>query len=531
MNTTIHHFSNQKQLFLVNDFISTTTAEIRIGKPIPRGIVLKWDREYEAGGVLYFQVFKDGPIYRMYYKGTSSILGGYADTCGMLCYAESTDGIHWERKNVETVEYNGSKNNNIVLKRSMLFQEDTTFLEKYCETLSESKDIPRDQWVSSLTNAEHKDLDTFTICMDTRPDCPPDERFKAVSPLHLKNAQGWCNGPLFGFKSADGIHWERLQDEPVMEPNAYDSMNLTFWDDDSQQYYAYIRGVHGDNEYWDLRVRDVRWCTSKDYRNWTDQTRIKFDEDIDIPLYTSNAQKCPGAPNYFIAFPTRYTNRVNWSSSYDYLPDPDMRKHRMETQDPREGIAITDLMLMGSRDGKTWHCFNETFIRPGIQRRGNWVYGDCYFSVPLVETPCEDDPTAPNELSFYASERTRVDGEGFLRRYSIRQDGFASLHAAMAPCETVTDPFTFDGKMLSINFSTSAAGWIKFEMQDEKGKPIPGYTLENCDELFGDTLSRPVLWNGKQDVSTLSGQVIRMRIVMSDADLYSFCFQKDDVCS
>ena len=79
--------------------------------------------------------------------------------------------------------------------------------------------------------------------------------------------------------------------------------------------------------------------------------------------------------------------------------------------------------------------------------------------------------------------------------------------------------------MLSINFSSSAAGWLKFELQDVDGNPISGYTLEDCDEIFGDTISRPVLWNNKQDVSPLAGQVIRMRIMMSDADLYSFCFQ------
>lgn len=527
MCSRIHNFGNQKQLFLVNDFIASTSAEIRIGVPIPRGIVMKFDKEYEAGGVVYIQVLKDGPLYKMFYKGHPTIYQ-QSDRYGMLCYAESPDGIHWERKNLGRVVHNGSMDNNIVLKRGMLFQEDTAFLEKYCESLPESKDFPRDQWLSALTNAARKDLDTFTICMDTRPDCPPDERFKAVTPLYLRTSEDpdymFSKGVMFAYKSSDGIHWERLQDEPVMTPNSYDSMNLTYWDEATQQYWGFIRGYHGDNENLDLHVRDVRWCTSKDYRTWTEPVQIKFDKEMDIPLYTSAAQKCPGAPNYFIAFPTRYINRVDWSSSYDYLPDADMRKERMETQGVREGIAITDLMMMGSRDGKTWHCFDEAFVRPGIQRRGNWVYGDCFVSVPLVETPCEDDPTAPNELSFYTTERIRVDGECWLRRYSIRQDGFASLHAPITPCETVTDPFTFDGSMLSINFSSSAAGWLKFELQDIDGNPISGYTFEDCDEIFGDTLSRPVLWNNKQDVSALSGQVIRMRIVMSDADLYSFCF-------
>jgi hypothetical protein len=42
--------------------------------------------------------------------------------------------------------------------------------------------------------------------------------------------------------------------------------------------------------------------------------------------------------------------------------------------------------------------------------------------------------------------------------------------------------------------------------------------------LFGDTLLRHVTWKEKADVSSLAGRPIRVRIVMSDADLYSLRF-------
>ena len=538
MALKVHNFGSDKQLFVINDFIKSTTAEVRMGSLIPRGVIMECDKDYEAGGVVYIQVFKDGDIYKMFYKGTPSF-HNTEDTYGMLCYAESRDGINWERKNLGLVEYNGSKDNNIILTSQMLFGGDNSFIEKYCETLEAAKYLPREKWISSLTTADSKNLDTFTICMDTNPDCPPDEKFKAFSPLRraynydmnevpvppVANRAKW-KGVLYAFKSPDGIHWERLQDDPVMGFGAYDSMNLSFWDEERKQYWAYVRGFHtgykADGR--ETNIRDVRWCVSKDYRNWTEGEVITFADGKDVPLYTSAAQQYPLAPNYFIGFPTRYIDRGSWSTSYDYLPDPEMRRDRMETQEPREGTAITDCSMMASRDGKLWYSFDETLMRPGIYRLGAWVYGDCYPAVPIIETPCEDDPTAPPELSMIVTERSRVDGKARLCRFSIRQDGFASLHSTITPTETITDAFVFNGNTLSINFSTSAAGWIKLELQDADGNPLPGYPLEVCDEIFGDTLSRPVLWNGKADLAALSGQTVRMRIVMSDADLYAFQF-------
>ena len=91
-----------------------------------------------------------------------------------------------------------------------------------------------------------------------------------------------------------------------------------------------------------------------------------------------------------------------------------------------------------------------------------------------------------------------------LRRNTIRIDGFVSLHAERTPGEWVSKPLRFAGGRLSLNFSTSAAGSIRVELQDEAGRPLPGHSLAECDELFGDTLDRSVTWTDRSDVSELS---------------------------
>lgn len=77
---------------------------------------------------------------------------------------------------------------------------------------------------------------------------------------------------------------------------------------------------------------------------------------------------------------------------------------------------------------------------------------------------------------------------------------------------------------LLLNFSASAAGSIKCEIQDESGKPIPGYSLAECDEILGDSLNQPVHWNGVSELKPLAGKPVRLRFLLKDADLYSLRF-------
>ena len=75
------------------------------------------------------------------------------------------------------------------------------------------------------------------------------------------------------------------------------------------------------------------------------------------------------------------------------------------------------------------------------------------------------------------------------------------------------------------NYSTSAAGSIRCEIQDEQGNPIPGFNLADCDEIFGDHIERPVAWRGQRELKALVGKKIRLQFKMKDADLYSIRFR------
>lgn len=113
----------------------------------------------------------------------------------------------------------------------------------------------------------------------------------------------------------------------------------------------------------------------------------------------------------------------------------------------------------------------EAFIRPGLRNRGTWFYGDMYQNWGIVETRSTIED-APSELSFYLTERYRQETGAVLRRYSMRLDGFVSLHAPLVGGEMVTKPITFTGNTLFLNVSTSAAGSVRVEIQTSP--PLPG---------------------------------------------------------
>jgi hypothetical protein len=191
--------------------------------------------------------------------------------------------------------------------------------------------------------------------------------------------------------------------------------------------------------------------------------------------------------------------------------------------DERVGTDLTDGVFMSSRDGQSFRRWDEAFLRPGPEAEGRWLYGDNYQSYGLWETK-SDVPGAPNEISLHFNEGSWRDESSRLRRYSIRLDGFVSLNAPYSGGEAITKPVVFQGKRLSLNYSTSAAGSVRVEVQDEAGSPLPGFALADAEELYGDSTDQTVFWKNGSDLSSLAGKPVKLRFVLRDADLYSIQF-------
>jgi hypothetical protein len=401
-----------------------------------------------------------------------------------VALALSDDGIHWKKPNIGLFEHKDSTKNNIV-------------------------------WVGA--GEKLKGVHGFAPFIDqTEPEGSPT-RFKALGAAR----SAFQNG-LYAMSSPDGIHWSLMQEDPVLDGSVahFDSQNLAFWDEENEVYRIYFRNYGGGN-YFEGGQRGIDTATSKDFIHWSENKPLNWINSPDEQLYTNQVTPYYRAPHIFLGFPLRYIE-YPWSPSIEALPELEHRKIRAAVK-PRYGSALTDGLFMSSRDGSTFNRWPEAFIRPGPQLEGNWTYGDNSQSWGLHETP-SSIPGAPPEISFYVSENYWRGDATILRRHTIRQDGFVSLNAPLSGGEVVSKPLTFKGSKLQLNFSTSAAGSIKVEIQDIDGKPLNGYSLGQGHDVIGDEIERTVSWEQGSDVSAIAGQSIRLRFILKDADLFSMRF-------
>lgn len=469
----IHDIGHRREL-LVDDYLidaARTTTREALHHPVRRERVLTNDAPWEADGWVYYTVLRDGDLFRMYYlcfPMYDEKRIKHDPAFHHVCYAESRDGVNWEKPRLGICEIDGKRENNVV----------------------------------AITDT----MDAFHVFIDKNPACPPGERYKAV--YTKPGRQLWC------MTSADGIHFS--EGWMLTDRGCFDSHNTAFWDERLQTYVCYARDFHAaaDGE----RIRDIRRMESPDFRHWSEPERIRYlDSPYDFHMYTNGIQPYFRAPHLYVALPARYTERRAWTANYDRLCGAEHRRWLMQLH-PRYGLAVTDGLFMSFRDGRNFRRWNEAFLRPGAESPKRWIYGDCYASYGLLPTATGVEGEAP-ELSFYASANDWSGTPVQVFRYTLRMDGFVSQGADYAGGTMVTQPLRFDGDALTLNFATSAAGSLRVLLEDEGGTPIAGY---DSGELFGDSIDRVV--DFERPLAALRGMPVRMRVEMRDAELYAFAF-------
>lgn len=476
----------RRELFIDDHLVDTMkSVQLLVHQPTREEIAVDCDKPWEGNGCGYFVVLHDPKeaIYRMYYHAWQIPTGIESGGPLTIAYFESKDGIKWDRPNLGLCEFNGSKENNILLDKM----------------------------------GDGGRCHDFSPFIDANPAAKPEARYKATG-AGFETPKG-----VWVYQSPDGIHWTPMAPAPVFNKGAFDTQNISFWSPTEQKYVLYYR-VFSQSGFKGTRL--INRAVSDDFINWTDEGTIAFPEgEGPQPLaqfYVNQVKPYERAPHLYIGFPARYVDH-GLTASTPLLPEWELREKRMTVQ-PRYGTAITDSVYITSRDGRRFRQSNDVFLQPGLRTRHNWSYGDNYIAWHVVETASTRDD-APRELSLYATESYFTGRESRLRRYSLRIDGFASIHAKLQQGEFTTKPITFSGKELSLNVATSAAGVVQVEIQSPDGMPIPGYALADCDLIYGDSIDRRVSWKGNKSVETLIGRPVILRFVLREADVYSLKFQ------
>lgn len=464
-------------------------ARVQMHEPQFRNVVMRCDKPWEGSSCGYFTIIPEGLVTRVYYRGGHfANYNPEAKHDAVMCYAESYDGKHFVRKDLGINSFKGTRDNNIIIA---------------------------------------EDRDNVSFFRDDNPDCKPDERYKGLAGI---------GQALWLYVSEDGVNFERKR--IVCDDGAYDSLNVAFWDHNTQQYFLYYRGVHGGDvknsgkwnddekdisgpELHNHLIRDIRVRTSKDFITWSEPRMINFDpERDDLELYTNQVKPYYRADHMFIGFPTRYTDRYHDKQSVMCMPAKELRSKKIERHG-REGTVATDSLIMTSRDGFNFRRTEESFLTPGPENGRNWFYGECYIHYGMVETEA-DYPGEPNEISIYTGKNYQT-GPIDLCRYAIRLDGFFSWRADYDEGKIVTKPIIFEGGKFSVNFKASGGTYLRIRFLDENGNFIEGYDSGNH---YGDSVNREIRF--EKPVSELAGKPIRMEVTLKDADLYSFKFDTEE---
>src|SRR5262249_13213375 len=144
-SVSVRDIGSRRELF-VDDYLTERLqgVELKMHRPAPQEVVLVCDAPWEGNTSAYFTLFAAGDRYRMYYRGARfDEKAQQAAHPEVTCYAESKDGVRWEKPQLGLFEFQGAKANNIV-------------------------------WAGEGTH-------NFTPFKDANPQCPPGARYKALA--------------------------------------------------------------------------------------------------------------------------------------------------------------------------------------------------------------------------------------------------------------------------------------------------------------------------------------------------------------
>ena len=363
-------------------------------------------------------------------------------------------------------------------------------------------------------NFQTPDLDTYeeypdcvlanvpsygTFFHDLNPSTPPWAKYKYTA---------WSsNRGMYLYVSPDGIHWRRNQSAmlPIVSGGGVES----FWDDQLGLYRTYVRRDTSTNtregpaagasrrlcmfetdevtKVWPFHRLRHPYFKGNPFPALTGEGPVVFDATPAGQVYRSRAIKYPWAPDTYLAFVWRF-------NAHD-------QTRRID--------------LGTSRDGGTlWHFFApETwYVEPGDVAEVLSIYG-------LIR---RDDEIW--HYVDYGGAHGGGDAKRVYARFTQRLDGFTSLDTETRTGTATSRPITFKGERLVLNIT--ATGETRVEISNEKGKPIPGFALTDCNPIQSDNVRHLVTWNGKEDVSSLSGKVVRLKFQMNNTKLYAMQFVK-----
>jgi hypothetical protein len=339
LSGTVIELGNRREIFVDHYLIQELKgAQLVIKAPRDEGAVMYFNKPWETLAPAYITILKDGDLYRAYYRGGHKRSDG--KNADNTCYAESRDGIVWDKPNLGIVSINGSGENNVIL-------DETPFTHN------------------------------FSPFIDQNPKASPEQKFKSFGG---NNKTG-----LMPYTSADGIHWKKMSAVGVIKDGLLDSQNVSFWSESEQTYVCYFRSWTGGE---DRGYRSVSRSVSKDFITWSKPVEMSYGNTPFEHIYTQQTSPYFRAPHIYVAIGSRFVPHRQ-IASLDQLQELKV--------DPSQHKGLSEPFLMTSRGGNVYdRTFMEAFIRPAVGLN-HWSARTNYPSLNVV-------PTGKSEMSLYVNQ-------------------------------------------------------------------------------------------------------------------------------
>lgn len=468
-----------RQLF-VDDFLIEETDLIRVynhpvkyaGNP-----VLKPETDFELnrpgnaialpkGGGLWWD--SNRQVYRLWYE---------AGWCNRICYAESKDGIHWERPNLDVVP-------------------------------GTNRLLP-DQKV-----------DSWSVVPD--PDAAdPLQRWKLFIMPGGNNIPGYC------YTSVDGIHWlNRTATGDIGD------RTTMFFNPFRRKWIFSLRGGWKDSgrarRYWesDDFLEGCKW-------EWYDEKSPKYavrwlradQQDVQTEGVHPNENRAAQLYSFdAVGYESIMLGafEIHWGPENHICEQAGMPK-------------ITEIQFAYSRDGFHWSRPDRRAAIPAERWKSDkWDRG---YVQPLSNLCVIDDEKLRFYYGAFGGDPSRLTrsgtgpgtgnggqngmyDNGATGFATLRRDGFVGL-CAEASGTVTTRPVLFSGSYLYVNVD-APAGALRAEVLDTTGKVVLGYSSAECVPVRCDTTKMRLTWKDRATLADLRGHPVRFRFALEKGTFYSF---------
>lgn len=316
-----------------------------------------------------------------------------------------------------------------------------------------------------------------------------------------KMLAGYGAGPIYAYHSTDGVHWKDVWPYPVITTGPDCPIGLLRANDG--RYVAYHRKFP-------LHRRVCR-SESWDFLSWSSEPQMVLEPDAgDPPLIDFYGL---GATTY---------GPFEIGTLWIYHVDP---------TDSSTMSGYQDAELAYARSGYAWHRAAQgiPFLHRGAV--DSWEPGNLQCaSAPLF---------LDEEIRYYYASTTAVHRKNWpnlpqragLGAASIKPDRFIGMRTCKVNGDVskiITHPFELTSTDIHVNGKTGKNGWIRMEILSADGKPVTGYTLDECAPVRGDSLDHKILWNnGIQKVFT-DDNMLKLHLTAQDAVIYSLSIKEEN---